>query len=64
MGGTALLHLLDENRVHWLQTIPLSPWQPESERESEHTCRMAIGHTVRKSSSSGVITRPNCIGRI
>lgn len=29
VGGASLLHLLDENGVHWLQTVPLSPWRKE-----------------------------------
>ena len=30
MGGASLLHLLDEDCVHWLQPVPLSPWQRHS----------------------------------
>jgi len=37
VGGASLFHLLDEDGVHWLEPVPLSPWQQES------TCSEAIG---------------------
>lgn len=40
VGGASLLHLLDENSVHWLQTVPLSPWQ----RQRKHMHRGDWSH--------------------